>query len=253
MITKQQLKLIQSLQHKKYRKLHGLFLVEGTKMVQELILSDLSIEHLIVTDPWQRDNPHFDFNGVLPEVLAEHSYKPLSKLTTPPGILAVARIPEDNFKALWLQEVVLCLDGINDPGNMGTIIRTAEWFGIRELICSQDCADVWQPKTVQASMGSVFRMQIHTTELSVFLKEVGTRHIPVYGALLEGSDVFQQVFSPESTAVLLIGSESHGINKTLLPLITNPLTIPAHALSKAESLNASVAAAIFLSCLCRKQ
>jgi len=245
-MTKQQLKLIQSLQHKKFRKTHGLFVVEGQKMVQELLRSRFEVEHLLVSQRWTAENPNFDFDNFTAEAISDKAYKPLSNLATPPGILAVARIPKNYANDYEIAGFVLVLDGISDPGNMGTIIRTAEWFGVQAIVCSTDCTDVWQPKVVQATMGSVFRIPVLQADLPVFFKSMDKR-MPVYGALLEGNNLFAEKLIHNRPAVLVIGSESHGIRESVMPFITNPLTIPAHPDSKAESLNASVATAVILS------
>ncbi len=129
---------------------------------------------------------------------------------------------------------------------MGTIIRTAEWFGVQAIICSADSTDVWQPKVVQATMGSVFRLPVLQADLTLFFNSMDKR-IPVYGALLEGNNLFTEKYNRNTPAILVIGSESHGIRESMMPFITNPLTIPAHPDSEAESLNASVATAVILS------
>lgn len=245
-MTRQQLKLIQSLQHKKFRKAHGLFIVEGLKMVQELLYSRLVVEHILVSQSWKAANPNFDFEGFTEEVISEKDYKPLSNFATPPGIMAVARIPMNTADNFEIAHFVLVLDGISDPGNMGTIIRTAEWFGVQAIVCSTDCTDVWQPKVVQATMGSVFRLSVLQADLALFFNSLD-KPIPVYGALLEGSNLFREKYDRNTPALLVIGSESHGISKAVMPFITNPLTIPAHPDSEAESLNASVATAVILS------
>jgi len=245
-MTKQQLKLIQSLQHKKFRKIHGLFIVEGLKMVHELLRSRFDVKHILVSQSWKAENPGFDFGNNTAEVISEKDFKPLSNFTTPPGILAVAQIPETSTGAIKIDGLTLVLDGISDPGNMGTIIRTAEWFGVKAIVCSADATDVWQPKVVQATMGSVFRIPVFQADLPLFFNAI-EKSIPVYGALLEGNNLYLEKFNRQKPALLVIGSESHGIRETVMPFITNPLTIPAHSSSEAESLNASVATAIMLS------
>ena len=245
-MTRQQLKLIQSLQHKKFRKTHGLFIVEGLKMVQELLRSQFVVEYLIVSQSWKTENLNFDFETFTAEVVSDKDYKSLSNFNTPPGILAVVRIPKSAANDFKIAGLVLVLDGISDPGNMGTIIRTAEWFGVQAIVCSTDCTDVWQPKVVQATMGSVFRIPVFQADLQLFFNSV-EKDIPIYGALLEGKNLFSTKYDRQKPALLVIGSESHGISKAVMPFITNPLTIPAHPDSEAESLNASVATAVILS------
>ena len=166
----------------------------------------------------------------------------MSGQDTPPGLLAVARIPEQ--KPLASKGMVLALDGIANPGNMGTIIRTAEWFGIRQVVCSKDCVELWNPKVIQATMGSVFRMQVTYTDLERFLEDTKTAGKAIYGALLEGTNLFRMTSWEEG--VIVIGSESHGIRPGVLPYITHPITIPRAAGSVTESLNASMATGIIL-------
>ncbi len=245
-MTRQQLKLIQSLQHKKFRKAHGLFIVEGVKIVQELLRSQFIVEYLVVSQSWTAENPSFDIESITAEVISDKDYKPLSNFSTPPGILAVARIPKSATNDFEIAGLVLVLDGISDPGNMGTILRTAEWFGVQAIVCSTDCTDVWQPKAVQATMGSVFRIPVLQADLQLFFNSV-EKDIPIYGALLEGQNLFSTKYDRHKPALLVIGSESHGIREAVKAFITDPLTIPAHTSSEAESLNASVATAILLS------
>ena len=162
---------------------------------------------------------------------------------TPPGILAVVRIPkQDEIKIS--SRIVLALDGIANPGNMGTLIRTAEWFGIHDVVCSSDCVELWNPKVVQATMGSLFRVKVWKTELSVFLQKAKNEGKAIYGALLEGENLFEMKGKPEG--IIVIGSESHGIRVDVLPCITHPVTIPRVGGSATESLNAAVAGAILM-------
>ena len=167
----------------------------------------------------------------------------MSGQDTPPGILAVVRIPkQDEIKIS--SRIVLALDGIANPGNMGTLIRTAEWFGIHDVVCSSDCVELWNPKVVQATMGSLFRVKVWKTELPVFLQKAKKEGKAIYGALLEGENLFEMKGKPEG--IIVIGSESHGIRKEVLPCITHPITIPRVGGSATESLNAAVAGAILM-------
>lgn len=239
MITKNTLKLIQSLKQQKYRKEHGLFVVEGRKMVEELLTSTFEVVYLFATERYLGENR-------LPrevEPVTEVQMAQMSGQDTPPGILAVVRIPEPGD--IKNEGLVLALDGIANPGNMGTLIRTAEWFGIRQIVCSEDCVELWNPKVIQATMGSVFRMSIAYTDLKVFLEATKREGKAVYGALLEGEDIFKKEDRWDD-GVIVIGSESHGIRTGVLPLITHPITIPRAAGSVTESLNASVAAGIIM-------
>ena len=135
------------------------------------------------------------------------------------------------------------MDGIANPGNMGTLIRTAEWFGIHDIVCSPDCVELWNPKTVQATMGSLFRVKVWKTELPTYLFQLQNEGRAIYGALLEGENLFQMKAKP---GVIVIGSESHGIRSEVMPCITHPVTIPRADGSVTESLNAAVAGAIVM-------
>lgn len=239
MITKNTIKQVASLRQQKFRKETGLFVVEGRKMAEELLHSDFEVEHLFATEAFLRDHPSFSSAETVNEVQMQQ----MSGQDTPPGILAVVRIPRQH-KLTNTDRFVLALDGIANPGNMGTIIRTAEWFGIREIVCSPDCVEVWNPKVIQATMGSVFRVTVTEADLPVFLMEQRRQGKAIYGALLEGKSLFELKGNTEG--VIVIGSESHGIRPEVLPCITHPVTIPRVSDSPTESLNASIAAAIIM-------
>ncbi len=239
MLTKNTIKQIASLRQQKFRKELGLFIVEGRKTVEELLHSRFETFGLYATEAFLNDYPAF--TGA--EIASEMQMQQMSGQDTPPGILAVVRIPEQgDIRAT--SPFVLALDGIANPGNMGTLIRTAEWFGIQDVVCSNDCVELWNPKTVQATMGSLFRVKVCKTELPVFLQKAKSEDKAVYGALLEGEDLFQMKAKPEG--VIVIGSESHGIRPEVLPYITHPVTIPRVGGSVTESLNAAVAGAIII-------
>lgn len=240
MITKNTVKFIQSLKQQKYRKEHQLFVVEGRKMVDELLRSPFEISYLLVTEKFVGEHPMDDPRM---EYVTEVQMEQMSGQDTPPGILAVARIPEMKIKEGG--RIVLALDGIANPGNMGTIIRTAEWFGVRQIVCSEDCVEVWNPKVIQATMGSIFRMSVVYTDLGRYLEAAKRNGKAVYGALLEGENLFRKEGKWDD-GVIVIGSESHGIRSAILPFITRPITIPRAEGSVTESLNASMATGIIL-------
>ena len=239
MITKNTIKQIASLRQQKFRKELGLFVVEGRKMVEELLHSDFDTVGLYATEAFLADYPAF----AKAEIASEVQMQQISGLDTPPGILAVVRIPKQG-DIKTSSRLVLALDGIANPGNMGTLIRTAEWFGIHDVVCSMDCVELWNPKVVQATMGSLFRVKVWKTELPEYLKLAKSEGKAVYGALLEGENLFQMTEKPEG--ILVIGSESHGIRAEVLPYITHPVTIPRAGGSLTESLNAAVAGAIIM-------
>ena len=240
MVTKNTVKFIQSLKQQKYRNEHQLFVVEGRKMVEELLHSGFVIDYLLATERYLNEHP---MDNLRLEPVTEIQMEQMSGQDTPPGILAVARIPSMDIKAG--ERLVLALDGIANPGNMGTIIRTAEWFGFKQIVCSKDCVELWNPKVIQATMGSVFRMAVVYTDLARFLEESKNNGKAVYGALLEGENIFSKKDRWED-GVIVIGSESHGIRSNILPFITHPITIPRAEGSLTESLNASMAAGIIL-------
>lgn len=239
MLTKNTIKQIASLRQQKFRKELGLFVVEGRKMVEELLHSDFDTVGLYATETFLADYPTFNKAEIASEIQMEQ----MSGQDTPSGILAVVRIPKQG-EIKTSARLVLALDGIANPGNMGTLLRTAEWFGIREVVCSDDCVELWNPKVVQATMGSLFRVKVWKTDLAVFLQKGKSEGMAIYGALLEGKNLFQLSEKPEG--ILVIGSESHGIRADVLPCITHPITIPRAGGSVTESLNAAVAGAIIM-------
>ena len=242
MITKNTVKFIQSLKLQKYRNEHKCFVVEGRKMVDELLNTLFEIVYLLATERFLEDHP---IDHPMLECVTEVQMEQMSGQDTPPGILAVARIP--NYGAVADEKITLALDGIANPGNLGTIIRTAEWFGIKQIVCSEDCVELWNPKVIQATMGSIFRVRVIYSDLRRYLESANSQGKAIYGALLEGENLFKE--GKWGDGVIVIGSESHGIRNEILPLITHPITIPRAAGSITESLNASIAAGIILAAI----
>ena len=238
-LNKGTVKLIQSLKQQKYRKEHQLFVVEGRKTVEELLQSNFETLCLYATERFLHD---YEIHDERLETATEVQMEQMSSLDTPPGILAVVKIP--TTKAIDNGKMVLALDGIANPGNMGTIIRTAEWFGVKDIVCSEDCVEIWNPKVIQATMGSLFRMNVVSTPLETYLREEKNKGKAIYGALLEGENIFKK--DKWDDGIMVIGSESHGIRSNILPLITHPITIPRAKGSVTESLNASMATGIIL-------
>ncbi len=244
MITKNTIKTIASLKQQKFRKEQGLFVVEGRKMVEELLSSDFETVGLYATEAFLSGHPAFAGAEPVSTVQMEQ----MSGLDTPPGILAVAKIPTQG-EIRTSSRFVLALDGIANPGNMGTLIRTAEWFGIGDIVCSPDCVEIWNPKVVQATMGSLFRVKVWEADLPPYLLQARSEGKAIYGALLEGENLFGMREKPEG--IIVIGSESHGIRAEVLPCITHPVTIPRVGDSVTESLNAAVAGGIIMAELTR--
>lgn len=243
MLTKNVIKQVKSLQQQKHRKELGLFVVEGRKMVEELLLSDFRTESLFATEAFLALNP-----TIKAEAVSEVQMQQMSGQDTPPGILAVVHIPPAKPLSSDLP-LTLALDRIANPGNMGTLIRTAEWFGLHDVVCSTDSVELWNPKVIQATMGSVFRMNVAYADLPSFLSSQKQSGKAVYGALLEGENLFEMKEKPEG--IIVIGSESHGIRSEVRAHITRPITIPRAGGSVTESLNAAVAGGIILSHLAR--
>lgn len=239
MITKNTIKQIASLRQQKFRKELGLLVVEGRKMTEELLRSGFDTVGLYATEAFLTDYPAF----AKAETVSEVQMQQMSGQDTPPGILAVVRIPKQG-EIKTTSRLVLALDGIANPGNMGTLIRTADWFGIHDVVCSSDCVELWNPKVVQATMGSLFRVKVWATDLVTYLQKAKAEGKTIYGALLEGENLFQM--QAKSEGILVIGSESHGIRADILPCISHPITIPRVGNSQTESLNAAVAGAILM-------
>lgn len=236
MISKNEVKYIQSLSHKKNRDADKVFIAETPKLVNELLQSGLRIKKIYATAEWQ---PQSIANAAIEEV-NDAMLQRISQLETPNKVLMIA---EQKSLPAWqlAHHFTLMLDGIQDPGNLGTIVRIADWFGVSQIIASKDTADCYNPKAVQSSMGSIARVNIWYEELLPILMTV---KVPVYGALLQGKSVYEMQ-QPRKEGVLVIGNESKGIRESILPFIRQPITIPR--IGGAESLNAAVATGILLS------
>jgi TrmH family RNA methyltransferase len=235
MTSQSEIKRFSSLKLKKFRQKYGLFLVEGVKSVTELLASSFTVQEILMTE-----NLDLDTGEVPVSLLSRKDMERLSSMETPPGIMAVAEVPQwPAWDATLSKGPILALDGIRDPGNLGTIMRIADWYGMNQLLLSEDCTDVFNPKTLQASMGSFLRIQCHYGKLPSMLKEA---QLPVYGCTLNGKNIRTMRF-PERF-VVVIGSESHGISHEVMALIDEAITIPRFG--HAESLNAAIATALVL-------
>jgi TrmH family RNA methyltransferase len=246
MVSKSQISLIKSLQQKKFRRQHHLFVAEGYKSVSEFIAAGYQIEtvyHTVSADA----KLHNLSKKINFQEITEAELQKISGLTTPQQVLAVVHLPEWpklNPEALK-NKFSLVLDGIQDPGNLGTIIRTADWFGISQIICSEDTVDAYNPKVVQATMGSLARVKIYYTNLETLLP---TLNLPMFGAMLDGENIYTADFGSEG--LILMGNEGNGIRPNIQPLITQAITIPR--VGEAESLNVSIATALFCSEISRR-
>jgi len=237
MISKAQVKQIVSLRQPQGRKEHGLYVVEGVKLAEEVIHSSHEVVSIFATKDW--DAPATTDTSKV-QLVEDWELVKISNLTTPNKVLCVVRIPPGKSLDGIDNELVVLLDRISDPGNMGTIIRTAEWFGIDRVVASDDSVDFWNPKVVQASMGSVFRMKLNSVSIIDFLGLA--TGIPVYGTLFNGEDLGGKPLT--GNGIIVIGNESHGISKEVQAFITCKITIPAAGGSASESLNASIATAV---------
>ncbi len=241
MISKNQIKRIVSLQQKKFRKELQLFIAEGDKVINEFINEGWEVEQIFTTDA-----ALFHQKNLNIELISEAELNKISGLTTPNDCLAVVKIPKpiNTKNSGW----TVVLDDIKDPGNAGTIIRLCDWFGVEKMVCSPETVDVFNPKVVQASMGSLARVSVVYQALEVFLV---AQNKPVYGTFMSGTSVYQTTF--ETDGILVLGNEANGISTKIQQKIQQKITIPRFGnLQKTESLNVATATAIFLSEIRRK-
>jgi len=251
MLSKNKIKFINTLKKKKHRNEKGLFIAEGTKVVTDLLDQGMEAELLCATSAWFATYPVFHRANITEHIeITEKELQKISILTTPQEVLAVFRIPTNPIGEEDLtHQLSLVLDSINDPGNLGTIIRIADWFGILNVICSSNTVDVYNPKTVQSTMGSIGRVSVTYRDLDGLLEKAAAwPGFNIYGSFLEGENLYQT--SLDQRGMIVMGSESHGISQRLLPYINRRLFIPsfpASANTGAESLNVSVATGIVCS------
>ncbi len=240
MLGKSQAKYIQSLGQKKVRDAEGVFVAEGPKIIAELLASaNANILQLYALHDWVAANGN-DCNGVEIIEVDENDLTKISQLATPNKVLAVVKKQETADHLPTKGTVSLVLDTIQDPGNLGTIIRIADWFGIKQIICSKDCADMYNPKVVQSTMGSIVRVKMLYTDLAPWLEE--QKDVFIYAAALEGQNVMAMKKITEG--LIVIGNESKGISAEIFEQVDVKITIPR--VGKAESLNAAVATGIIL-------
>ena len=254
MISKNKIKFIISLQKKKVRDEEGLFVIEGDKLVREFLGAKMPVKILVA-------KPEF-LNSLQPELtrsiseiddISYEGLKQISTLKTPHNALAVVHIPEQKIN---VQEIIkdycVALDGVQDPGNMGTIIRAAGWFGIKNIICSPDCVDVYNPKVVQSSMGALLSVNVYYYDLRELCDLAIKNSVPVFGTLLEGKSVYGHKL--DNKGIIMLGNESKGISPELLPYITERIKIPRFGTSGEgiDSLNVGMAASVVFSEFLRK-
>jgi TrmH family RNA methyltransferase len=237
MLTKAKIRFLQSLQHKKFRQLYHRFIIDGDKTVRELINSDFIIETIYAEPWWLHKFKSLIKDSIEVIEVASEGLQSISTLQTANGVVAVAEIPAPQTVSANEDRLTIALDNINDPGNLGTVIRIAEWFGIDTVLCSETCVDAFNPKVVNAAKGSLFRTKIHYLNLQEYFSKSNPK---VFGAMLDGENIFKSELT--SSGIILVGSEAHGITTELYPFITHKISIPAFG--KAESLNAGVATGI---------
>ncbi|WCM42933.1 RNA methyltransferase [Flavobacterium sp. CBA20B-1] len=236
MLTKNQIKYITQLKQKKFRDTHRVFVAEGFKVITELLHSNIELEQIYTTQPLK-----IDVSKELVTEISEAELKKISFLTTPNECLAVFKmkkevLPETNG-------LKIALDDVRDPGNLGTIIRLCDWFGITDLICSNETVDFYNPKVVQATMGSLTRVNIHYVNLASYLKQA---HTAVYGTFMDGTNIYKTDLP--TNGIIVMGNEANGISKEIEALVTAKIAIPRFGdLQQTESLNVATATAIVLS------
>lgn len=241
MISKAKIKLLQSLKQPKFRKLHQAFIAEGSINVCDFLKGPLTVQEIYGSRDWLEQ--HRDLlHDAHAEIVSDAELGKISALKHHSEVVALVGKPVYHLPdAKNIRQYVLALDDLRDPGNLGTIIRTADWFGIQDIICSEETVDAFNPKVVQATMGSLARVQVHYTSLADFFRKKPA-DLKVFGATLEGKSIGSS--AKPGKGILLIGSEAHGISDALYPFIDEKIHIPSASGSGAESLNAAVAAAL---------
>lgn len=249
MLTKNTIAYINLLSQKKNRDKECKFIAEGTKLVNDLlhssyhVLSVFSISENIQSQIYQEQSSTSEF-----QIISENEMRRITQLKNPSNVLALVEIPNITFQIQDIKDqITIFLDDIQDPGNLGTIIRTADWFGIKNIICSKNTVDIYNPKVVQASMGSITRVKLFYTDIIEFFESVSLFNIPIYGTFLNGNDIYQHPLSPNG--IIIMGNEGSGIRKDIEKFIKNKLHIPCFQKTELtpESLNVSVATAIICS------
>ncbi|MBS1577929.1 MAG: RNA methyltransferase [Bacteroidetes bacterium] len=238
MLSKSTVKYIQSLGHKKFRDEEGLFLAEGPKIVKELINEiPALIQSIYCVEDWLAENRNLP-EQIKVNIVSESELERLSQLTVPNKVLAVVK-KINTHTVETKDKITIALDTIQDPGNMGTIIRTADWFGIDQVVCSTDSAEIYNPKVVQSTMGSIARVKVIYTDLKEWMQE---QNVKKYAAALDGDDI--KTIEKIKEGIIIIGNESKGIHPDILKIVSEKITISKTG--KAESLNAAVAAGIIM-------
>ena len=244
MISKNLIKHLNSLKLAKFRDMNNCFIAEGPKLAEEFLRSEFTIEKLICAQDW-----HDQFINIIDEktelvIISENDLKKVSNLSTPNKVLAVIQKPDYKLSMNNIDDdLVLILDDIRDPGNLGTIIRLADWYGMNNIYCSKETVDVFNPKVIQSTMGSFCRVKVNYLDLTELLSELKDKY-KIFGSDMSGQNIYQQKL-PEKSAII-IGNEANGISEEIFSLVDEKMMIPSFR-KGAESLNASVATAILVS------
>ncbi len=247
MLSKHVTKIVQNLEKKKFREKYNLFKIEGEKLVQELLVSGIKIKTVIAYPEWLEKNGS-SLQGIEVIEVCEKEMHSISNFQSLPEVIALAEIPEHTCEEDSVRNSLsLVLNGIQDPGNLGTILRLADWFGIRNIFCDSDCVGAFNPKCVQASMGAIFRVKVFYTELTSLIKKYKSETFHCYGTFLAGENIYRTTLG--STGFIVMGNEGKGISPDIEQLVDFRLTIPSFANNpnSTESLNVGVAAGIMLS------
>ncbi|TKG96042.1 RNA methyltransferase [Puteibacter caeruleilacunae] len=243
-LSKKQISLIKSLDKKKFRNKENLFIAEGYKCVHDLIEGGIAVREIFATQP-THDKLKSAFPQLQVNCIEEFELKKISHLKTPQNVLGIFKIPTHKISTSSLaKQLTLCLDGIQDPGNLGTIIRLADWFGIRHIICSPDTADTFNPKVIQATMGAIARVKLTYQPLEEFFNINEVKALPVYGTFLDGDNLYEQEVS--SNGIIVMGNEGKGISANVENFVNKRLYIPSFPanIPTSESLNVAIATSI---------
>lgn len=236
-MTKAEIQLVRSLSDKRAREEQGLFVAEGEKLISEIRASKLRVRKIYALEGL--------FEGAEVEVVGSKELERLSLLKTPSKAVAVVEIPHHKLRIDTLKErLMLALDEVQNPGNLGTIIRLADWFGITDIVCSRSSADCFNPKVVQATMGAILRVRVHYVDLEQFIQNAAAQHIPVYGTFLEGENLYTA--SLTEGGIVVMGNEGRGISEPIQKLVTHKILIPPYPADRptSESLNVAMATGI---------
>ena len=251
MLSKNKVKYIRSLELKKFRNEHNVFIAEGNKLVADMLPS-FECELMIAKPSWMATQGDIPAKELI--VAEDEDIRKASLLKNPQDVIAIFKRPVWQLEqAAPSKNLLLALDGIQDPGNLGTIIRLADWFGINDIVCSLDTADVFSPKTVQATMGALSRVRVHYTQLDAYLQKQAQRHIPLYGTFLDGENMYAKELT--TNGIIIMGNEGNGIRPDVRACVNEKIYIPNYPAEQetSESLNVAIATAVVCAEFRRRQ